>query len=192
MPALKVNMPKGFKVNDVNIRWMKNYLIQKSPLIKQLTGTTEAAINNLDMQQFYDLCVIFEETADGRELKSKMFKAWRSKKSRDSDNGKKLFTFNLDIKAGVQLKKLAKNSTINSTVEALIFNTYQSQQVIKQQSKILESNQVDLDMDSSDVFEVKQLANQEKSVLIRNILKLNKQLKQYETKLKQLEQTIKD
>jgi len=200
MPALKVNMPKGFVVNTENINWMKNYLIQKIPLLNQLTDTTEVVINNLDMQRFSELCLVLEKTAEGRELKSKMFKAWRSKKSRDSDNGKKLFTFNLDIKAGIQLKKLAENRTINGTLEALIFNTYQSQQTIKAQikkEKALQrehnasaTSQIQQEIDDNFNVEVKQLAHLEKSVLIRNILKLNKQVKEYEAKLKLAEQAL--
>ena len=200
MPILKVNMPKGFVVNTENINWMKNYLTQKMPLLKQLTDTTEVVIKNLDMPQFSELCLVLDKTAEGREIKSKMFKAWRSKKSRDSDNGKKLFTFNLDINAGIQLKKLAENRTINGTLEALIFNNYQSQQSIKAQikkEKALQrehnastTSQIHQEIDDNYNVEVKQLAHLEKSVLIRNILKLNKQLKEYESKLKLAEQDI--
>ncbi|WP_354625286.1 hypothetical protein [Psychromonas sp. MME2] len=90
----------------------------------------------------HELCELLETTADGRELRNQLFKAWRSKKSRDSDNGKKLYTFNMSIKAGDQLKKLAKGKPLNQTLEKLIFAGKQASQATqKEQLKIARLSQ---------------------------------------------------
>ena len=80
------------------------------PFLKQLIAHEGIDIDNLTLQQFDQLCLRLEENAEGRELRNRLFKAWRSKKSRDSDNGKKLYSFNLEIKAGDLLKQLAKKT----------------------------------------------------------------------------------
>ncbi|MFT7054314.1 MAG: hypothetical protein ACJAU1_001876, partial [Psychromonas sp.] len=118
---ITVDTPTGFTWNDVNSDWVKNYLTRKTALLQKLTSGIGVDINNMNEFQFQQVCQLLETTADGRELRNKMFKAWRSKKSRDSDNGKKLYTFNLSIKAGSYLKKIAKDNPINKTLEKLIF-----------------------------------------------------------------------
>ncbi|WP_028863606.1 hypothetical protein [Psychromonas aquimarina] len=193
MPSSASYIPKEFKWNKSNIEWLKSYLAQKTPLLNQISSGIGIDIHNLNLLRFNELCELLDKSADGRELRSRLFRAWRSKKSRDSDNGKKLYTFNLDIKAGTQLKKLAKNRTINSTLEDLIFGTYQSDEIKRAQAKQLKAEQKEIERqeetrkevedETAKNYDVKELAAQEKSELIRTILKLHKQLKDYEKQL---------
>jgi len=121
-----------------------------------------------------------------------MFKAWRSKKSRDSNNGKKVYTFNLDVKAGAALKKLAHNRPINKTLETLIYGTFESVESIREQKKALKAQKKreteqaharEVEEDLLDHYEVLELAKKEKSELIRTILRLSKQVKKQEEEL---------
>ena len=193
--------PASFEWNESNSQWVKNYLIPKTPLLLSLTQGLGIDINNMSEIQFTQLCQLLETTAEGRELRNKMFKAWRSKKSRDSDDGKKLYTFNLSIKAGDQLKKVAKNKALNKTLESLIFaakeparDTKKMQQTIdslsvknqelKQQlsnAQNQSSNSNDTDTDDFDSLikndlQVAELAKLEKSQLIKQILLLKRKL----------------
>ena len=133
--------PKEFLWNTTNTSWVKRYLTQKMPQLNRITNGVGVDIANLNLIQFDALCALLEKTAEGREMRSRMFKAWRSKKSRDSNNGKKSFTFNLDIRAGKQLKLLAKNRPINKTLEDLIYGTYQSTESLRQQARQLKTQQ---------------------------------------------------
>ncbi|MFT6986616.1 MAG: hypothetical protein ACJAT7_002457 [Psychromonas sp.] len=193
---ITVDTPTGFKWNDVNSNWVKNYLTRKTALLQKLTSGIGVDINNMNEFQFQQICQLLETTADGRELRNKMFKAWRSKKSRDSDNGKKLYTFNLSIKAGSYLKKIAKDTPINKTLEKLILAgkltsedqvdkykhkivqlTAQNEQLVSQLAQIpLPSPPVE-DEINSDLL-VKELAGLEKSQLIKQILLLQRKLNQ--------------
>ncbi|HEY5716597.1 MAG TPA: hypothetical protein VIS54_09290 [Psychromonas sp.] len=191
MAAVSGYQPKEFLWNTANIQWLKNYLTQKTPELNRLTNGVGIDITHLNLLQFDALCALLEKTAEGRELRTRMFKAWRSKKSRDSNNGKKSFTFNLDIEAGSKLKKLAKNRAINKTLEELIYGTYQSAESLRQEAKQLKAQQKSDKIQQSVQdelrynYEVKELAGLEKSELIRTILKLNKQLKENQEKLKE-------
>ena len=118
---ITVDTPASFEWSDLTQSWVKSYLMPKKNQIKALLDKVNINIETINENQFSQLCQILETTAEGRELRNKMFKAWRSKKSRDSDNGKKLYTFNLSIKAGDQLKKVAKGNPLNKTLESLIF-----------------------------------------------------------------------
>lgn len=198
---ITVETPVSFEWNESNSQWVKNYLIPKTPLLLSLTQGLGIDINNMSEIQFTQLCQLLETTAEGRELRNKMFKAWRSKKSRDSDDGKKLYTFNLSIKAGDQLKKVAKNKALNKTLESLIFaakeparDTKKMQQTIdslsvknqelKQQlsnAQNQSSNSNDTDTDDFDSLikndlQVAELAKLEKSQLIKQILLLKRKL----------------
>ena len=198
---ITVETPASFEWNESNSQWVKNYLIPKTPLLLSLTQGLGIDINNMSETQFTQLCQLLETTAEGRELRNKMFKAWRSKKSRDSDDGKKLYTFNLSIKAGDQLKKVAKNKALNKTLESLIFaakeparDTKKMQQTIdslcvknrelKQQlsnAQNQSSNSNDTDTDDFDSLikndlQVAELAKLEKSQLIKQILLLKRKL----------------
>lgn len=198
---ITVETPASFEWNESNSQWVKNYLIPKTPLLLSLTQGLGIDINNMSETQFTQLCQLLETTAEGRELRNKMFKAWRSKKSRDSDDGKKLYTFNLSIKAGDQLKKVAKNKALNKTLESLIFaakeparDTKKMQQTIdslsvknqelKQQlsnAQNQSSNSNDTDTDDFDSLikndlHVAELAKLEKSQLIKQILLLKRKL----------------
>ena len=57
----------------------------QSRVLQKLTGGIGIDINNLNQFQFQQLCQLLETTAEGRELRNQLFKALRSKKSRDSD-----------------------------------------------------------------------------------------------------------
>ncbi|WP_299663293.1 hypothetical protein [uncultured Psychromonas sp.] len=198
---ITVETPASFEWNESNSQWVKNYLIPKTPLLLSLTQGLGIDINNMSETQFTQLCQLLETTAEGRELRNKMFKAWRSKKSRDSDDGKKLYTFNLSIKAGDQLKKVAKNKALNKTLESLIFaakeparDTKKMQQTIdslsvknqelRQQlsnAQNQSSNSNDTDTDDFDSLikndlQVAELAKLEKSQLIKQILLLKRKL----------------
>lgn len=184
--------PKTFEWNNTNINWLKSYLTQKSRLLNKITDDVGVDIANINLLQFNTLCTLLEKTAEGRELRTKMFKAWRSKKSRDSNNGKKVFTFNLDVKAGIQLKKLARDRPINKTLEDLIYGNFQNVETLRQQTKQLklqqkidEQKQQEQEREEEIALnlEVKILAAQEKSELIRTILKLNKKIKSQEESL---------
>ncbi|MFQ3175074.1 MAG: hypothetical protein ACJAYB_000939 [Psychromonas sp.] len=197
---ITVDTPTGFKWNDVNSNWVKHYLTRKTALLQKLTSGIGVDINNMNEFQFQQVCQLLETTADGRELRNKMFKAWRSKKSRDSDNGKKIYTFNLSIKAGNYLKKIAKDNPINKTLEKLIFAgkltsedqadkykhkiaqlSVQNEQLISQLAQIpLASLPVEDEIQAhtnSDLL-VKELAGLEKSQLIKKILLLQRKLNQ--------------
>ena len=188
-----VETPASFQWNDTNSHWVKNYLMPKSDLLTTLTDGIDLDLNDMSEDKFKQLCQLLETSAEGRELRNKMFKAWRSKKSRDSDNGKKLFTFNLSIKAGEQLKKVAKQAPLNQTLEALIFagntsskNDEKLQQQLKQckienkrlqqqLNDVLEKTQtVDDDAEIESLInsdlQVTELAKLEKSKLIKQIL----------------------
>lgn len=195
---ITVDTPAGFQWNDVNSNWVKNYLIRKTALLQKLTSGIGVDINNMNEFQFQQLCQLLEKTADGRELRNKMFKAWRSKKSRDKDNGKKLYTFNLSIKAGSYLKKIAKDNPINKTLENLILAgklisedqtgkykhkiaqlTAQNEQLIAQLAQIpLAPAEEETDAHSNSGLQVKELAEMEKSQLIKQILLLQRKLNQ--------------
>jgi len=198
--VITVETPASFEWNESNSQWVKNYLIPKTPLLLSLTQGLGIDINNMSETQFTQLCQLLETTAEGRELRNKMFKAWRSKKSRDSDDGKKLYTFNLSIKAGDQLKKVAKNKALNKTLESLIFaakepardakkmqqtidslsvkNQELKQQLSNAQNQSSNSNDTD-DFDSliKNDLQVAELAKLEKSQLIKQILLLKRKLK---------------
>jgi len=189
-----VETPASFTWNDANSLWLQNYLMPKIDLLSTLIAGTDININVMDESQFKQLCQLLETTADGRELRNKMFKAWRSKKSRDSDNGKKLYTFNLSIKAGDQLKKVAKGNPLNKTLESLIFtgkNTLQesilSNKKIEQltlENKMLKQKLAHLSKNEEAEIEllinkdlyVSELAALEKSQLIKQILMLKRKL----------------
>lgn len=198
---ITVETPASFEWNESNSQWVKNYLIPKTPLLLSLTQGLGIDINNMSETQFTQLCQLLETTAEGRELRNKMFKAWRSKKSRDSDDGKKLYTFNLSIKAGDQLKKVAKNKALNKTLESLIFAAKEpardakkmqqtidslsvKNQELKQQLSNVQkqsSNSNDTDTDDFDSLikndlHVAELAKLEKSQLIKQILLLKRKL----------------
>ncbi|WP_298940036.1 hypothetical protein [uncultured Psychromonas sp.] len=192
-----VETPASFQWNDTNSHWVKNYLMPKSDLLVTLTNGVDLSLNQITEDKFTQLCQLLETTAEGRELRNKMFKAWRSKKSRDSDNGKKLYTFNLSIKAGEQLKKVAKQAPLNQTLEALIFagkinsgNDQKLQQQLtqcklenerlqQQLTNALQKTQTindDAEIESlikSDL-QVTELAKLEKSKLIKQILMLKR------------------
>ena len=192
-----VETPASFQWNDTNSLWVKNYLRSKSDLLTTLTDGIDLDLNDMSEDKFKQLCQLLETSAEGRELRNKMFKAWRSKKSRDSDNGKKLFTFNLSIKAGEQLKKVAKQVPLNQTLEALIFagktnngNDEQLHQQLKQykiENKRLQQQLNDLLQKTQAVdddaeiqslinsdLQVTELAKLEKSKLIKQILMLKR------------------
>ena len=189
-----VETPASFIWNDTNRLWLQNYLMPKIDLLSTLITDTDIDIKVMNESQFKQLCQLLETTADGRELRNRMFKAWRSKKSRDSNNGKKLYTFNLSIKAGDQLKQVAKGNALNKTLESLIFaekNT--SQALILSNKKIdkltienkkLKQNSIHLPKNEEAEIEilinkdlyVSELATLEKSQLIRQILMLKRQL----------------
>jgi len=189
--VISVDTPASFKWNDKNAQWVKNYLMPKSDLLLPLTNGIGLDLSHLTEDKFTHLCGLLEKTAEGRELRNKMFKAWRSKKSRDSNNGKKIYTFNLSIDAGIQLKKIAKQAPLNKTLEALIFagktqakdpEKLQQQikqlnvenQKLKQEIETLNNNQAD-SLISADLH-VTELAKLEKSQLIKQILILKRKL----------------
>ncbi|TEW52993.1 hypothetical protein [Psychromonas algicola] len=188
---ITVDTPASFEWNDTNSKWVKNYLMPKTTLILSLTNGMGLDLSNLTESKFTHFCELLEKTAEGRELRNKMFKAWRSKKSRDSDNGKKMYTFNLSIDAGIQLKKIAKQAPLNKTLETLIFagktqakdpEKLQQQikqlnaenQKLKQEIETLNNDQAD-SLISSDL-QVTELAKLEKSQLIKQILILKRKL----------------
>ena len=185
MPANINYKPKAFDWNSKNIKWLKSYLLQKNRLLNKITSDVGVDIANINLLQFDSLCELLEKTAEGRELRTKMFKAWRSKKSRDSNNGKKIFTFNLDVQAGAQLKKLAHDRPLNKTLEDLIYGTFQSVESLRLETKQLkiqqkaEAEEIKEQQAEEEValrYDVKSLGSQEKSELIRIILKLNREL----------------
>lgn len=197
---ITVDTPTGFTWNDVNSNWVKNYLNRNTALLQKLTNGIGVDINNMNEFQFQQVCQLLETTSDGRELRNKMFKAWRSKKSRDSDNGKKLYTFNLSIKAGNYLKKIAKDNPINKTLEKLILAgkltsedqadkykhkiaqlTLQNEQLVSQLAQIPlvphpAEEEIHAHINSN--LLVKELAELEKSQLIKQILLLQRKLNQ--------------
>ena len=197
---ITVDTPTGFKWNDVNSNWVKSYLNRETALLQKLTSGIGVDINNINEFQFQQVCQLLETTADGRELRNKMFKAWRSKKSRDSDNGKKLYTFNLSIKAGNYLKKIAKDNPINKTLEKLIFAgkltsedqadkykhkiaqlTLQNEQLVSQLAQISLAPppaEDEIQAHTNSDLLVKELAGLEKSQLIKKILVLQRKLNQ--------------
>lgn len=188
---ISVDTPASFEWNNINSKWVKNYLMPKSTLILSLTNGMGLDLNNITEDNFKTFCELLEKTAEGRELRNKMFKAWRSKKSRDSDNGKKMYTFNLSINAGEQLKKIAKHAPLNKTLEKLIFtgkveskesekNVQKMKQLklenqkLKEELKALSNDQVETFMNSD--LQVNDLAKLEKSQLIRQILILKRKI----------------
>lgn len=196
---LTIETPASFTWNDSSSLWVKNYLMPKNALLVTLTNGIGVDLDNINEGQFTQLCQLLETTAEGRELRNKMFKAWRSKKSRDSDNGKKLYTFNLSIKAGDQLKKIAKKSPLNKTLESLIFagkintpdqaklkelneckleNKELQQKLSETLANISPANE-DLEIESLIHLDlqVNDLAKLEKSQLIKQILILKRKLK---------------
>jgi len=198
---ISIETPASFTWNDLNSRWVKNYLLPKTALLLTLTNEVGLDVNNLNEVQFMQLCQLLETTAEGRELRNKMFKAWRSKKSRDSDNGKKLYTFNLSIKAGEQLKKVAKNAPLNQTLESLIFAgkvsvseptklqqkienlKRENQQLVQKLSETNTNSTIANDEDEiesmiSNDLHVTELAKLQKSQLIKQILLLKRKLNQ--------------
>jgi len=197
--VITVETPASFEWNESNSQWVKNYLIPKTPLLLSLTQGLGIDINNMSETQFKQLCQLLETTAEGRELRNKMFKAWRSKKSRDSDDGKKLYTFNLSIKAGDQLKKVAKNKALNKTLESLIFAAKESardenkmqqkidslseendrlkQQLSETQNQASNGSDINnLESLIKNDLQVAELAKLEKSQLIKQILLLKRKL----------------
>jgi len=199
--VITVQTPASFQWNEANSQWVKNYLRPKTPLLLSLTQGLGVDINNMSAAQFTQLCQLLETTAEGRELRNKMFKAWRSKKSRDSDDGKKLYTFNLSIKAGNQLKKVAKNKALNKTLESLIFSAKEPDPVVKKMQQTIDSLNVENEklkqklsdaedqvLSGSDTYnlesliendlQVAELAKLEKSQLIKQILLMKRKLKQ--------------
>ncbi|HEY7867549.1 MAG TPA: hypothetical protein VIC51_16290, partial [Psychromonas sp.] len=180
--------------------WVKSYLNRQTALLQKLTSGIGVDINNINEFQFQQVCQLLETTADGRELRNKMFKAWRSKKSRDSDNGKKLYTFNLSIKAGNYLKKIAKDNPINKTLEKLILAgkltsedqadkykhkiaqlTLQNEQLVSQLAKTPSAPlpaEEEIHANLNTHLLVKELAGLEKSQLIKKILLLQRKLNQ--------------
>ncbi len=198
---ITVETPASFEWNESNSRWVKNYLRPKTALLLSLTQGLGVDINNMSEAQFTQLCQLLETTAEGRELRNKMFKAWRSKKSRDSDDGKKLYTFNLSIKAGDQLKKVAKNKALNKTLESLIFAAKEPTRDIKKMQQTIDSlsveneklkhqlsdaqDQVSNGSDTNNLeslikndLQVAELAKLEKSQLIKQILLMKRKLNQ--------------
>lgn len=194
---ITVDTPTGFQWNDVNSNWVKNYLTRKIALLQKLTSGIGVDINNMNLFQFQQLCQLLEKTAEGRELRDKMFKAWRSKKSRDKDNGKKLYTFNLSIKAGSYLKKIAKDNPINKTLENLILAgkltsedqtdkykhkiaqlSAENEDLMRQLGKIRLAAAEEMDAQLNSDLQVKELAALEKSQLIKQILLLQRKLNQ--------------
>ena len=194
--VITVDIPASFVWNDANLKWIKNYLMPKTPLLLTLTNGTGLDLNNISEARFKQFCELLEATAEGRELRNKMFKAWRSKKSRDSDNGKKMYTFNLSIDAGIQLKKIAKDAPINKTLEALIFagknktkdsDKYQVQikQLTSENNKLetqineirIENNSLKQESNIETDQQVNELAKLEKSQLIKQILLLKRKIK---------------
>lgn len=198
---ITVETPASFEWNESNSRWVKNYLRPKTALLLSLTQGLGVDINNMSEAQFTQLCQLLETTAEGRELRNKMFKAWRSKKSRDSDDGKKLYTFNLSIKAGDQLKKVAKNKALNKTLESLIFAAKEPTRDIKKMQQTIDSlsveneklkhqlsdaqDQVSNGNDTNNLeslikndLQVAELAKLEKSQLIKQILLMKRKLNQ--------------
>ncbi|MDN2662065.1 hypothetical protein [Psychromonas sp. 14N.309.X.WAT.B.A12] len=196
-----VETPTGFEWNDLNRNWVKHYLMPKSALLSPLINGNELDVDTMDEADFINFCHLLETSAEGRELRNKMFKAWRSKKSRDSDNGKKLYTFNMSLKAGDQLKKIAKNSPLNATLELLIFaesESHRSIQSLQQQLKqakqenlqlkaqlnsaslqgSTEDDQADIQALLNTELQVTELAKLEKSKLIKQILLLKRQLEE--------------
>jgi len=191
---ITVDTPASFEWSDLTQSWVKSYLMPKKNQIKALLDKVNINIETINENQFSQLCQILETTAEGRELRNKMFKAWRSKKSRDSDNGKKLYTFNLSIKAGDQLKKIAKSSPLNKTLESLIFSKTLSADKMNEHSKKLtelqnENTQLrkqlngietNIDEDAGTILnknlQVNELAKLEKSQLIKQILILKRKL----------------
>ena len=199
MPANINYKPKAFDWNNKNIKWLKSYLLQKNRLLNKITNDVGVDIANINLLQFDSLCELLEKTAEGRELRTKMFKAWRSKKSRDSNNGKKIFTFNLDVQAGAHLKKLAHNRPINKTLEDLIYGTFQSVESLRQETKQAkmrkkaEEQKIEEQKAADEIslhYEVKALSTQEKSELIRIILKLNRELKAKEEVIDEKEKAL--
>lgn len=189
--VISVDTPASFKWNDKNAQWVKNYLMPKSDLLLPLTNGIGLDLSHLTEDKFTHLCGLLEKTAEGRELRNKMFKAWRSKKSRDSNNGKKIYTFNLSIDAGIQLKKIAKQAPLNKTLESLIFAGKVSQQDISpltEKVKQLEAENKTLKKQISTLndaqaeslittdLQVTELAKLEKSQLIKQILILKRKL----------------
>lgn len=194
---ITVDIPASFEWNNINYHWVKNYLIRKSDLLSQLINNSDLDINTMTEDHFKALCQLLETTAEGRELRNKMFKAWRSKKSRDSDNGKKLYTFNLSISAGTKLKQIAKETPLNKTLESLIFagktdikRIEKLQKEIKQLnidntnlrsqlSEALVEKQADhVSSFNNNNTQVNELAKLEKSQLIKQILMLKRKLQQ--------------
>lgn len=195
---ITVDTPASFEWTDLTQSWVKSYLLPKKNQIMALLDNVNINIETINENQFSQLCQILETTAEGRELRNKMFKAWRSKKSRDSDNGKKLYTFNLSIKAGQQLKKIAKSSPLNKTLESLIFSKTLSSDKINEHSKKLTELQnentqlrkqlndnisnIDTSIDEyadailNKDLQVNDLAKLEKSQLIKKILILKRKL----------------
>lgn len=197
---ITVDTPASFQWNETNSQWVKSYLLPKDALLLSLTNGQPLDTSNMDELGFKQFCQLLETTAEGRELRNKMFKAWRSKKSRDSDNGKKLYTFNLSIKAGDQLKKVAKSAPLNQTLESLIFSETKLQQenekLLKQlkhaellnkqlEKQLDEVNSLAVPVDDEAKIEVliesdiqvSELAVLEKSKLIKQILILKRKLK---------------
>lgn len=195
---ITVETPASFEWNDRNSLWVKHYLLPKLSQIAPLINEAGLDIDNMDETQFKSFCTLLEETAQGREIRNKMFKAWRSKKSRDSNNGKKLYTFNLSIKAGEQLKKIAKQTPLNKTLESLIFaDKAMPEQVQKLQQEVQRyqaenkqlhdklntlSHSTGLNNDEQEIqqlietdLQVTELAKLEKSKLIKQILLLKRQ-----------------
>jgi len=188
---ITVDTPASFEWNDINSKWVKNYLITKTTLILSLTNGMGLDLSNLTESKFTHFCELLEKTAEGRELRNKMFKAWRSKKSRDSNNGKKMYTFNLSIDAGTQLKKIAKQAPLNKTLEALIFagktqgkdpeklqlqikQLNQENQSLKQEIEAINNQQAESLINAD--LHVTELAQLEKSQLIKQILILKRKL----------------
>lgn len=189
---ITVTTPAGFEWTTTNGHWVRNYLLSKTNLLIKVTNHTWD-INQINEFDFIQLCKQLELSAEGRELRNKMFKAWRSKKSRDSDNGKKLYTFNLSIEAGLQLKKLAKEAPLNKTLESLILagnnktNEACQQQIHnismsnKQSVSATAQDEITNENDEIDALinqnlQVAELAKLEKSQLIKQILLLKRKL----------------
>lgn len=196
---ISVDLPASFQWNDSNRQWAINYLKSKQPAVDEFIDELNIDIENLQEQTFIQLCQHLESSAAGREIRNKMFKAWRSKRSRDNDDGKKLYTFNMSVKAGEQLKKIANKAPLNKTLEALIFleqSTQQEKQQLQKQVKQLQSENDQLKQqvtsnsyhtaqdDESEInsllndeLDIKELASLEKSQLVKKILLLKRQLK---------------
>jgi len=188
---ISVDTPASFQWNNTNAKWVKHYLMPKTTLILSLTNGMGLDLSNISESQFTHFCELLEKTAEGRELRNKMFKAWRSKKSRDSNNGKKMYTFNLSIEAGVHLKKIAKQAPLNKTLEQLIFagkthaiDATKLQQDIKHLQKenkqlkqaIQSTTDQQADLLIANDLHVAELAKLEKSQLIKQILLLKRKI----------------